>query len=179
MINKIVNGWGLTAAVFLLLIGTSSAQAQFGTVEDRLMIQDITDRYVMALDSSDAQAYAGLFTENAILNVNNIDIINGRAAILEMVNTMAAMPGLSSTTESAFGPMRHIVSSLVLDINGATAIGNSFWMEVMSMGEGTPISIFNVGRYEDEFVKIDGQWYFSKRDILADTGYVPKFENME
>ena len=158
----------------LLLFGGSSAKAEFGSVEDRLKIQDLWARYVLVLDSNDAENYAGLFIEDAVLNVNNIDILEGRPAILEMINGMAAMMPPSGFPGSSYSGMRHIVTSLVLDIEGDTATGESFWMEVNS-GKEMPPSIFNVGRYEDEFVKVNDQWYFSRRDILADTGYVPEF----
>ena len=171
MKNKTITFRSIAAAL-ILFSGIGSAQADFGPIEDRLKIQDIWARYVIMLDSANGEEFIKMFTEDAVLNVNNIDIIKGRADIKAMVDSMGAMPGIS---DSKFGSMRHIVTSLSLDIQGDIATADSYWMEVMATATNVQPVIFNVGRYEDEYVKIQGQWYFSRRDILADIGYVPEF----
>ncbi|HEX4024196.1 MAG TPA: nuclear transport factor 2 family protein [Steroidobacteraceae bacterium] len=35
-------------------------------------------------------------------------------------------------------------------------------------------TIFNMGRYEDQYVKQHGQWLIAQRLIIADMGYEPK-----
>ena len=168
------------------VMGSAPAHAQDDfRVADRMMIEDVAARYVFTLDSSDIDGYASLFTEDATLNVNNIDIIKGRDAIHSAMQRMAAMMSAqteSSTepgTKSEFGPMRHVVTSQTIDFEGDDkAVSQAFWMEIMSNGPSVPPSIFNMGRYEDVFVKRNGKWLIQYRLAIADMGYVPNLEGI-
>jgi ketosteroid isomerase-like protein len=175
----------IIAALSVIAMGLSTASAaNFGTVEDRLMIEDICAHYVMALDTADADAYAALFTEDAVLEVNGkpnappADMsarqsFHGRKEIHKMVVGFKAMMPKAAAGRG-FGSMRHVVTSLALDIKGNTATGDSFWMEVQSNGKDLPPSIFNMGRYEDRYIKQNGKWLFASRLIIADMGYEPR-----
>jgi hypothetical protein len=36
--------------------------------------------------------------------------------------------------------------------------------------EGTGPQILGIGRYEDEYAKVDGEWYIARRNIVSDWG---------
>jgi hypothetical protein len=69
--------------------------------------------------------------------------------------------------------MRHVTTNYEINVTGDTATVRAFFMEVVSQGlnspSGTnPPKIHQMGRYEDELVKRDGQWLFSKRTVITD-----------
>jgi uncharacterized protein (TIGR02246 family) len=167
----------LSHAVALLLVVPSlsaAATAGFGAIEDRLQIEDLCARYVMALDTSDGDEYSSLFTQDAVLDINGRQTETGRTAIRKMIDGFKAMqPQATASSDRVFGPVRHVVTSLVLNIRGTTATGESYWMEVQSNGRDHPPTVFNIGRYEDEFVKLHGKWLLHHRKIIADIGYEP------
>jgi uncharacterized protein (TIGR02246 family) len=155
-----------------------AAAADLQAIADRLEIQDVVGaRYAMALDSSDAQAYAALFTEDAFLSVAGRPF-QGRKAIVDMVaNSKKRLDALDSRPASLAGrrcgPVRHVVTNFVINITGNTATSNSYSTEIGSNGRdekqhGNPQSIMNVCRYEDSLVKQDGKWLIAKRLITCD-----------
>jgi uncharacterized protein (TIGR02246 family) len=145
---------------------------------DRLEIQDVVGaRYAMALDSSDAEAYAGLFTEDAFLSVAGRPfqgrkliaqmIVDGRKRSEQYDTRPTSLPG------RRWGPVRHVVTNFVINITGNTATSNAYSTELGSNGRdekqhGNPQGIMNVCRYEDNLVKQDGKWLISKRLITCD-----------
>jgi ketosteroid isomerase-like protein len=152
--------------------------ADLQALADRLEIQDVVGaRYAMALDTSDAEAYAGLFTEDAFLSVAGRPF-QGRKLITQMVadgkkHRDELDPRLASLPGHHWGPVRHVVTNFVITINGNTATSNSYSTEIGSNGRdekqhGNPQSIMNVCRYEDNLVKQNGKWLIAKRLITCD-----------
>jgi hypothetical protein len=71
--------------------------------------------------------------------------VKGRQAIKDVISRMpspAAAPGLRA------GAARHNISNIVLKVEGNKASGRD-----------------GFGHYEDELVKVNGKWLFSKRKI--------------
>jgi hypothetical protein len=158
--------------------GSKSLEARVQAIEDRLAIEDlIGGEYAMALDTGNAAAYAGVFTEDAFLSVAGREYrghkeIEAMAKELESGHTKydsrKAAPG-----QHLWGPVRHVVTNPVIHITGNTATSNSYSTEIGSNGRdekqhGNPQSIMNVCRYEDNLVKTNGKWLISKRLITCD-----------
>jgi hypothetical protein len=69
--------------------------------------------------------------------------------------------------------MRHVTTNYEIDVHGETASVRAFFIEVVSNGPNIPPgskppTIHAMGRYEDELVKQDGQWLFSRRVVVTD-----------
>lgn len=60
------------AALIALLIAPAlvTAEEKLGTYEDRIAVEDVMARYVWAVDSLDAEGYAAVFTEDAVIDSN-------------------------------------------------------------------------------------------------------------
>ncbi len=167
---------GIVAGLALLPCVASAVDLQ--ALADRLEIQDVVGaRYAMALDSSDAEAYAGLFTEDAFLSVAGRPfqgrkliaqmIVDGRKRSEQYDTRPLSLPG------RRWGPVRHVVTNFVINITGNTATSFAYSTELGSNGRdekqhGNPQGIMNVCRYEDNLVKQDGKWLISKRLITCD-----------
>jgi hypothetical protein len=69
--------------------------------------------------------------------------------------------------------MRHVTTNYEIDVTGDAATVRAFFIEIVSNGANTPPgsnppTIHAMGRYEDELVKVDGRWFFSKRVVITD-----------
>src|SRR5215470_13194139 len=69
---------------FLIAPVLVTAQGNLGTYEDRIAVEDVMARYVWAVDSFDADGYAAVFTEDAVIDSNG-SLSKGRAEIRGIV----------------------------------------------------------------------------------------------
>src|SRR5215471_20795064 len=77
------------AALIALLLAPvfAIAQGNLGTYEDRIAVEDVMARYVWAVDSFDADGYAAVFTEDAVIDSNGT-LSKGRAEIRGIVTSL-------------------------------------------------------------------------------------------
>ena len=61
--------------------------------------------------------------------------------------------------------VRHLVTNQVIEINGDTARAVSYWMNYGNNADRRKIEWLSFGSWDDEFVKIDGQWFFKRHTI--------------
>lgn len=156
-------------AVGAVAAGTVAAMAAITTMDysddyanDRAMIEDLLGRYAFAVDFNDQEAYGALFTEDAVL-VHGTGVAEGREAIV------AFMQGFAPD-EDGLRPSRwqHNITNLVLEVapDGQTARGVAEWVQAGNDNPERRTELGYFGHSEDEYVKIDGQWLFSKREIF-------------
>lgn len=148
-------------------LAATSAFAQSSYAEDRALIEDLQARYLFALDFRDADAYAATFAEDGVLDYG-AGKIRGREAIREMVAGMRENAQTQSTADTqglrpAAG--RHNISNIVLEIDGDRATGTAYWFHMGNANPERSAQLNSFGHYEDELVKVDGEWLFSLRKI--------------
>lgn len=147
-----------------LAFTTGIAYADYGN--DRALIEDLQARYLFAFDFGDAENYAGTFTADGILDYGGGEV-KGRKAIAEFIAT-----GRKRTEESrAKTPAgqrpsvgRHIISNIVIQVDGDKARSLAYWSHMTSGADGRGgVDFF--GHYEDDLVKVNGEWLFARRRI--------------
>lgn len=156
----------------LLLLCACSSLPRAGNVEaDRAAILDLQHRYVLAMDFFDADGYAAVFTEDAVLDWARGEV-KGRAAIREFMasgtydlrkmNFQAA-----KTPDGRDWPstVRHLVTNQVIEVNGNTARAISYWMNYANNADRRKIEWLSFGSWDDQFIKLDGKWYFKRHTI--------------
>ncbi len=62
--------------------------------------------------------------------------------------------------------LRHVILQSSIRVEGNHGWARPLWLEMANHGEGHSPKIGTYGIYEDELVKIDGQWLFAKRNVL-------------
>ena len=172
---------GLMALAFVAptrnVAGQDSLEDRLRAVEDQLAIEQLLMRYAAALNTDDADTYVSLFTPDATFELKRqvdeppfLGPFEGREALRKQW-----FPDAPASTSGAdvFGPMRHVTTNYEIDVAGDTATVRAFFIEVVSNGANmppgsNPPTIHAMGRYEDELVKVDGRWYFSKRVVITD-----------
>jgi hypothetical protein len=154
------------AAVLGTLAVTSmtSGAAATSYAEDRAAIENLQARYLFAMDFHDPDLYVTTFTEDGILDVGSGEI-RGRKAIRDVIARMPnpTAPPADSELWQAVG--RHNISNIVLKIEGNKAAGRAYWFHYSNDTERRSAVFDGFGHYEDELVKVNGQWLFTKRRI--------------
>ena len=150
--------------------------------EDRAQIEDLQARYMFALDFGDLDTYVSTFTEDGILDIIGMKW-QGREGIRKGLERTPPEPPEGEekpateppegeekpAAEEAQGPYpatgRHNITNIVLKIDGDNAVGRAYWFHYGNDNPERKAVINSYGYYEDEMVKVDGQWLFSKRVI--------------
>jgi hypothetical protein len=135
--------------------------------EERALIEDLQARYMFALDFGDVDTYVMTFTENGILDIGDGEI-RGRDAIRKVIGGMPGRKEASaskdaSTLRPATG--RHNITNIVIKVDGDKASGRAYWFHYGNNNPKRTATLDSYGHYEDEMVKVDGKWLFSKRRI--------------
>ena len=139
--------------------------------EDRAQIEDLQARYMFALDFGDVDTYVSTFTEDGILDIVGMKW-EGREEIREIIESMSqnAPEGEAKpAAKEAQGPYpatgRHNITNIALKIDGDRAVGRAYWFNYGNNNPERKAVLNSYGHYEDEMVKVNGQWLFSKRVI--------------
>jgi hypothetical protein len=154
-----------TVAVTLMVSNAVGLHAQARPVssyaEDRAAIEDLQARYLFALDFHDPDLYVSTFTQDGVLDYGSGDV-KGREAIKEVIARMpkpAATPGLRA------GAARHNISNIVIKVDGDKGASRSYWFHYSNDNPQRRGVFDGFGHYEDELVKVNGKWLFTKRKI--------------
>ena len=144
---------------------SSAASTSYG--EDRAQIEDLQARYLFALDFHDPQLYASTFTPDGILDYGEGDV-KGREAIIKVIGGMPNNRVKKGPNGEDLRPSagRHQITNIVIKVTGNKAVGRSSWFHVGNDNATRANTIGGFGHYEDELVKVNGQWFFTKRTIF-------------
>jgi len=162
------------AASLMLLAGQASAKpsahhakASHGSYgEDRAEIQDLMGRYLFAIDYNDWDSYVGTFAPDGELTFAS-GTSKGRPAIKAMVTKFAEGIGRFYHTEDGKrAKLRHVVLQSVIRVEGGRAWGRTLWVEMANHGPMDTMKMGTYGIYEDEFKKVNGEWFISRRNVL-------------
>ena len=156
--------------VFALILTVSSAFTKTKTssyAEDRAQIEDLQARYLFALDFFDLDTYVSTFTEDGVLDIIEYRV-QGRDAIRKAIEEARSVFD-HSAGEGPKGPYqatgRHNISNIVIKVDGDKAVGRAYWFHYSNNNPERKAVFDGYGHYEDEMVKVNGEWLFSKRVI--------------
>ena len=120
-------------------------------VEDDLAIRDLVYRYADAVCRRDEAAWAATWADDAVWQLPRAPRMEGRDAIVALwVQAMAGFPFVVQ-----------LVNFGVLDIGENKASGRWYLTENLKFPDGN--GMYNVGCYQDKYVKRDGRWLFAER----------------
>jgi hypothetical protein len=156
----------------LLLTGLSALAdpKPAGYADDRAAIVDLQARYVVAMDYLDADGYAAVFAEDGVLDWAR-GLVEGRDAIYEFMATgtydftQGAPEAQAPDGRNWPSTVRHLITNQVVDVDGDTAQAVTYWIQFNNNVDRAKVEWMLFGSWYDEFVKIDGEWFFSLHRI--------------
>jgi hypothetical protein len=157
----------LAVASLILTISCATAKAKVSSyAEDRAQIEDLQARYLFALDFFDMDTYVSTFTEDGVLDIIAYQA-KGRTEIRKKLEESRAVFNPASEKKPGLYPPtgRHNITNIVLKIDGDKAVGRSYWFHYGNNNPQRAGALDGYGHYEDEMVKVNGKWLFSKRKI--------------
>jgi hypothetical protein len=142
--------------------------ARIERLESIEQIKMLKHRYMLFCDQNYSPELLGpLFVDNAVWANSQQGHFAGREAIKGFFG------GISSYVIFA----AHLALNCIIDVDGDTARGKwRLLMPCTAMENGTKVSRWMVGDYDEEYVRVGGQWLFSKIDFLINFD-VPSLES--
>ena len=125
-------------------------------VEDKDAIREILAEYCFRLDDGRFSEMAALFTESGTWDTA-FGRATGRAAIADLARGIRERAGQQRPRAV------HLVTNVSIVLDGENARVRSNWTVVQNSPEGPKIG--SGGAYQDELIKVQGQWLFRYRKI--------------
>lgn len=122
----------------------------------RAAIAGLVAKYAELVDDGDLTGLGRLLADAVFAGSGGA--ISGGAAIEQMLrDTIIIYPDGTPRTH-------HVVSNLVIDVDGATASARSY-VTVFQAVPGLPLQPIAAGRYRDRFACRKGRWHFTERRV--------------
>ena len=148
----------LVTAIILTSSGLGLAQLRGAktalTTQDYVEIQQLYARYVMTIDSGDAEAWANTFTPDGVFNNNS----RGHAALVQFVHDWRE--------KRNGGDRRHWNSNLMITPTEDGAAG-AVYLLLLDISIKPPAPVTSAV-YEDALVKTPQGWRFKTRVLHSD-----------
>ena len=122
-----------------------------GPIEDRLAIRELVDSYNDAVMRFDGEAWAANWRDDATWCLGGNDV-TGKDNFFPVWEGAMANFSFVGFFASA-GPMT---------IDGDKAHATWYQQEFLHQKDGVKRNV--TGQYEDDYVKVDGRWYFQRRE---------------
>ena len=132
---------------------------------DRAAIHDLNTRYAVAFDSFQLEESSGCWAEDGVLDERETGhgLFEGRAAVRDFFR------------DTLFAHARHVIhvmfNHLVTAIDGDHATGSVFCLVEVVKSDGGYVR--SHVKYEDEYVRVDGEWKFRSRVLKPSFPGVP------
>lgn len=158
----------VTFTALLLIPALVTAQANLGTYEDRIAVEDVMARYVWAVDSLDAEGYVAVFTEDAVIDSNG-SISTGHQEIRKIVTGLIQRRDDNKAKGLPTANLYHVISNVRITFpKPGEALHQSYWQTVRR-DEGGRMTAAAMGRSEDQLVKRNGKWLIQARKLTVFT----------
>jgi len=155
---------GLAAAA---LLGASLAWA--GYADDRAEIQNLSNRYMVAVDAGDIETVMSTWAEDGVLEwVYGVE--HGKAAIRKAMSGFGGARKVEIPEGATSRPRtRHQIINHVIDVDGDKAKTIAYWFALTNNTPQKDVQLLYFGHYEDELVRVNGKWLFKVRKVFNES----------
>jgi ketosteroid isomerase-like protein len=165
--KKLVIGLSLLAGC--LIPGLAMA----GYADDRAEIENLSNRYMVAVDAGDIETVMATWADDGVLKwVGGTE--NGKDAIRKAMSGFSSLlKGRAPIPENATSRPRthHQIINHVIDVDadGKHAHSIAYWFAMTNNTPQHDVQLVYFGHYEDTLVKKDGHWLFETRTVYNES----------
>jgi ketosteroid isomerase-like protein len=142
------------------------------TLLDRINIEDFLTRYYYDLSVGKAHALAEYFTDDAVLDVDNL-VAKGHKEIAKLYERP---PVTEKSGPKPYRRMNMVLSNPIINVEGDRATAHLIWTGVINEGAGKAPTVYEQGREYSELRKVKGKWLITRRFISSDSGLPDKYD---
>ncbi len=124
---------------------------------DREAVRDLRYCYHEYVNEGKFAAIADLFTEDGVLDFGHLGHANGKAELIAFFDRINSRPA------EGISFVKQFIHNHVIHLQGNTGTGFSY-LEAKPVYKGE--SFLVAARYDDEYVKQNGQWKFKKMGLI-------------
>jgi ketosteroid isomerase-like protein len=153
-----------------LLLTVLAAPAFADYANDRAEIENLSNRYMVAVDAGDIETVMATWADDGVLEwVGGVE--KGAAAIRKAMSNFGGAAAIAKLPAGAKTRTRthHQIINHVIDVNGNTAHSTAYWFAITNNTPQKDVQLFYFGHYEDELVKKDGRWLFKRRTVYNES----------
>lgn len=132
-------------------------------MDDYAEIQQLYSRYALTIDEKLHEEWLDCFTADGVVEGPNFGRYVGHDQLKQFLAKYRA--------ETKMFQMRHVISNVLLDIQGENATGTCYILHYRTHRGRT--ELIAIGRYQDQLRKVDGRWLFADRKALWDYSGAP------
>lgn len=156
------------AAAAALLVSVA-APALAGYADDRAEIENLSNRYMIAVDAGDIETVMSTWAEDAVLE-SVFGVQRGKAEIRKAMSAFGGARPVAIPEGATSRPRtRHQIINHVIDIDGNTAKTIAYWFALTNNTPQKDVQLLYFGHYEDELVKVNGKWLFKTRKVFNES----------
>jgi ketosteroid isomerase-like protein len=157
--------WVITAAALSVVASTALA----GYADDRAEIENLSNRYMVAVDAGDIETVMSTWAEDSVLEwVNGVE--RGKAAIRKAMSGFGGARKVEIPDGATSRPRtRHQIINHVIDVKGDTAKTIAYWFALTNNTPQKDVQLLYFGHYEDELVRVNGRWLFKVRKVFNES----------
>jgi ketosteroid isomerase-like protein len=156
---------GICATLACCVCGLAFA----GYADDRAEIENLSDRYMVAVDAGDLDTVMATWADDGVLEWAD-GVEHGKAAIRKAMSGFAGARASSVPKGAASWPRsRHFIVNHVIDVSGDTAKTIAYWFEITNNTPQKDVQLVYFGHYEDVLVRRDGHWLFKTRKVFNES----------
>jgi ketosteroid isomerase-like protein len=150
-------------AAGFLVASVSPALADYAN--DRAEIENISNKYMVAVDAGDIETVMGTWADNGVL-IWIFGTERGKDAIRKAMSNFGgaryeAIPEGATSRQR----MRHQIINHVIDVDGDHATTTAYWFAMSNRNADNETKLVFFGHYEDKLERIDGRWKFMERKV--------------
>jgi hypothetical protein len=151
------------------LVCCLSINAWASYADDRAEIENLSNRYMIAVDAGDIETVMSTWADDGVLEwVGGVE--NGKAAIRKAMSNFGGARPVSIPEGATSRPRtRHQIINHVIDVNGNTAKTIAYWFALTNNTPQKDVQLLYFGHYEDDLVKQNGHWLFKRRRVFNES----------
>jgi hypothetical protein len=156
---------GAAAALLFAVSGVALA----GYADDRAEIENLSNKYMVAVDAGDIETVMGTWADDGVLEwIFGVEV--GKEAIRKAMSNFGGARAVEIPESATSRPRtRHQIINHVIDVTGNTAKTTAYWFALTNNTPQKDVQLLYFGHYEDELVKVNGKWLFKKRKVFNES----------